>query len=138
MVSKVTKDDAPVLGMTIIVSVQTLMSFMTISPSLYRQFNTLVDLAVVTNVMLYLLSMAAVFVMLKAEGVTGNQAKWVKIMAFIGTVYSLYALYAAGFEAMMYGALATFAGWFFYGLAAEKLFKHNHKSNVTMGTAADD
>ena len=30
--SKVTKDDAPVLGMTIIVSVQTLMSFMTISP----------------------------------------------------------------------------------------------------------
>ena len=124
--------------MTIIVSVQTLMSFMTISPSLYRQFNTLVDLAVVTNVMPYLLSMAAVFVMLKAEGVTGNQAKWVKIMAFIGTVYSLYALYAAGFEAMMYGALATFAGWFFYGLAAEKLFKHNHKSNVAMGTAADD
>lgn len=72
--SKVTKDDAPVLGMTIIVSVQTLMSFMTISPSLYRQFNTLVDLAVVTNVMPYLLSMAAVFVMLKAEGVTGSQA----------------------------------------------------------------
>lgn len=138
MVSKVTKDDAPVLGMTIIVSVQTLMSFMTISPSLYRQFNTLVDLAVVTNVMPYLLSMAAVFVMLKAEGVTGNQAKWVKIMAFIGTVYSLYALYAAGFEAMMYGALATFAGWFFYGLAAEKLFKHNHKSNVAMSAAADD
>ena len=30
--SKVTKDDAPVLGMTIIVSIQTLMSFMTISP----------------------------------------------------------------------------------------------------------
>ena len=82
--------------------------------------------------------MAAVFVMLKAEGVTGNQAKWVKIMAFIGTVYSLYALYAAGFEAMMYGALATFAGWFFYGLAAEKLFKHNHKSNVAMSAAADD
>ena len=124
--------------MTIIVSVQTLMSFMTISPSLYRQFNTLVDLAVVTNVMPYLLSMAAVFVMLTAEGVTGNQAKWVKIMAFIGTVYSLYALYAAGFEAMMYGALATFAGWFFYGLAAEKLFKHNHKSNVAMSAAADD
>lgn len=53
-------------------------------------------------------------------------------------MYSLYALYAAGFEAMMYGALATFAGWFFYGLAAEKLFKHNHKSNVAMSAAADD
>ena len=123
--SKVTKDDAPVLGMTI-------------SPSLYRQFNTLVDLAVVTNVMPYLLSMAAVFVMLKAEGVSGHQAKVVKLMAFIGTVYSLYALYAAGYEAMMYGALATFAGWFFYGLAAEKLFKRNPQSNVALGVTGDD
>ena len=136
--SKVTKDDAPVLGMTIIVSIQTLMSFMTISPSLYRQFNTLVDLAVVTNVMPYLLSMAAVFVMLKAEGVSGHQAKGGKLMAFIGTVYSLYALYAAGYEAMMYGALATFAGWFFYGLAAEKLFKRNPQSNVALGVTGDD
>ena len=119
--SKVTKDDAPVIGMTVIVATQTLMSFMTISPSLYRQFNTLVDLAVVTNVMPYLLSMAAVFVMLKVEGVTGKAASVIKVAALIGTVYSLYALYAAGFSAMMYGALATFAGWFLYGLAAEKL-----------------
>ena len=119
--SKVTKDDAPVVGMTVIVATQTLMSFMTISPSLYRQFNTLVDLAVVTNVMPYLLSMAAVFVMLKVEGVTGKAASVIKVAALIGTVYSLYALYAAGFSAMMYGALATFAGWFLYGLAAEKL-----------------
>ena len=136
--SKLTKDDAPVVGMVIITCTQTLLSFMTISPSLYRQFNTLVDLAVVTNVMPYLLSMAAVFVMLKAEGVSGHQAKVVKLMAFIGTVYSLYALYAAGYEAMMYGALATFAGWFFYGLAAEKLFKRNPQSNVALGVTGDD
>ena len=103
--SKVTKDDAPVVGMTVIVATQTLMSFMTISPSLYRQFNTLVDLAVVTNVMPYLLSMAAVFVMLKVEGVTGKAASVIKVAALIGTVYSLYALYAAGFSAMMYLSL---------------------------------
>lgn len=65
--------------------------------------------------------MAAVFVMLKVEGVTGKAASVIKVAALIGTVYSLYALYAAGFSAMMYGALATFAGWFLYGLAAEKL-----------------
>lgn len=121
--SKVTKDDAPVLGMTIIVCIQTLMSLMTISPSLYKQFNTLVDLAVVTNIMPYLLSMAAVFVMLKAENVVGGQVKVIKIMAIIGSVYSLYALYAAGFEAMMYGSLATFLGWTFYGFAAEHLYR---------------
>ncbi|MBP3439166.1 MAG: putrescine-ornithine antiporter [Sutterella sp.] len=121
--SKVTKDDAPVVGMLIIVSIQTLMSLMTISPSLYKQFNTLVDLAVVTNIMPYLLSMAAVFVMLKAENVAGSQIKVIKIMAVIGSIYSLYALYAAGFEAMMYGSLATFIGWTFYGFAAEHLYR---------------
>lgn len=121
--SKVTKDDAPVVGMTIITVTQTLMSFMTINPSLYKQFNTLVDLAVVTNVMPYVLSMAAVAVMLKTEKVEAGQAAVVKVMAFIGAVYSMYALYAAGFEAMMYGSLATFAGWIFYGIAAEHQYK---------------
>lgn len=121
--SKVTKDKAPVLGMLTIVTIQTLMSLLTISPSLYRQFNTLVDLAVVTNIMPYILSMGAVFVMLKVENVTGTQALAIKITALIGSAYSLYALYAAGFSPMMYGSLATFAGWTLYGLAAQRLTK---------------
>lgn len=120
--SKITKDDAPVLGMIIITVMQTCLSFLTISPSLYKQFNMLVDLAVVTNVMPYLLSMAAVPVMLKQEKVAGSMASAIKFCAFIGTVYSLYALYAAGFEAMMYGSLVTFLGWAIYGTAAERLF----------------
>lgn len=132
--SKVTKDDAPVLGMTIIVSIQTLMSFMTISPSLYKQFNTLVDLAVVTNIMPYILSMSAVAVMLKAEKVTGSQASIIKLMALIGTIYSIYALYASGFSAMMYGSLATFAGWYLYGVAAEKLFRRTENGNFVLGS----
>lgn len=119
--SKLTKDDAPVVGMTLITIMQTCLSFLTISPSLYKQFNVLVDLAVVTNVMPYLLSMAAVPVLLKTEKVSGGMASIVKLCAFIGTVYSLYALYAAGFEAMMYGSLVTFAGWALFGVAAERL-----------------
>lgn len=124
--SKLTKDDAPVVGMTLITLTQSALSFLTISPSLYKQFNVLVDLAVVTNVMPYLLSMAAVPVLLRSEKVGGGMATIVKFCAFIGTVYSLYALYAAGFEAMMYGSLATFAGWAFFGVAAERL--HNKEA----------
>lgn len=120
--SKLTKDDAPVVGMVIITCTQTLLSFMTISPSLYKQFTTLVDLAVVTNVMPYLLSMAAVPALLSSEKVQ-NGAGTIKLCAFVGTVYSLYALYASGFEAMMYGSLVTFLGWGIYGVAANKLFK---------------
>ena len=39
------------------------------------------------------------------------------------TASFVYALYAAGFEAMMYGSLATFIGWTFYGFAAEHLYR---------------
>ena len=64
---KVTSKDAPIVGMVTITALQTLLSLMTISPSLNKQFNVLVDLAVVTNVIPYLLSMAALAVLLKAE-----------------------------------------------------------------------
>ena len=121
--SKVTKDDAPVVGMLIIVCIQTLMALMTISPSLYKQFNTLVNLAVVTNIMPYILSMAAVFVMVKVEHVNPSHAKVIKCMAFIGAIYSFYALYASGFSAMTYGSLVTFAGWTLYAFAAERMVK---------------
>ncbi|WP_177342280.1 amino acid permease, partial [Klebsiella variicola] len=57
--SKVTKADAPVLGMLTIVSIQSVLSLMTISPSLNKQFEALVNLAVVTNIIPYILSMAA-------------------------------------------------------------------------------
>lgn len=119
--SKITKDEAPVLGMCTITIIQTCLAFLTISPSLYKQFNMLVDLAVVTNVMPYLLSMASVPVLLQAEKVAGSTSHLIKFCAFVGTVYSLYALYASGLEAMMYGSLVTFAGWAFFGLAAEHL-----------------
>lgn len=121
--SKVTKDNAPVVGMITITIIQTLMSLMTISPSLYTQFNKLVDLAVVTNVMPYLLSMAAVFVMVKAERVSASAASMIKFTALIGTAYSLYALYAAGFEPMMWGSIATFIGWTWFGIAQGRLMK---------------
>jgi putrescine:ornithine antiporter len=42
----------------------------------------------------------------------------------IGTVYSFYALYASGEEAMMLGALTTFAGWSFWGIFIDKQDKH--------------
>lgn len=117
---KVTSKDAPIVGMITITSIQSLLSLMTISPSLNKQFNVLVDLAVVTNVIPYLLSMAALFVLQKVEKVPENKAKVTAIVAIIASVYSLYALYAAGEQAMLYGSLATFAGWTLFGLVSYK------------------
>ncbi len=117
---KVTTKDAPVVGMITITALQTLLSLMTISPSLNKQFNVLVDLAVVTNVIPYLLSMAALAVLLKAENVTPQKYKTTVFVAFIGSLYSIYALYAAGEQAMLYGSIVTFIGWTLYGFVSYK------------------
>lgn len=117
---KVTSKGAPVVGMITITALQTLLSLMTISPSLNKQFNVLVDLAVVTNVIPYLLSMAAIAVLLKTENVPQPKYKKTVLVAFIGSVYSIYALYAAGEQAMLYGSIVTFIGWTLYGFVSYK------------------
>lgn len=118
--SKITSKDAPVVGMVTITIMQSLMSLMTISPSLSEQFETLVNLAVVTNIIPYLLSMGAVIVLMKAAKRAGSELKGTTFIAFIGSLYSLYALYASGFDAMTYGSIVTFAGWTLYGFVSDR------------------
>lgn len=118
--SKITSKDAPVVGMVTITILQSLMSLMTISPSLSEQFETLVNLAVVTNIIPYLLSMGAVIVLMKAAKRAGSELKGTTFIAFIGSLYSLYALYASGFDAMTYGSIVTFAGWTLYGFVSDR------------------
>lgn len=125
---KVTQKDAPIVGMLIITVIQSLLSLMTISPSLNKQFNILVDLAVVTNVIPYLLSMAALAVLLKVENASESKYKVTTFVAFIGSIYSLYALYAAGEQAMLYGSIVTFIAWTLYGFVSYKFDMTN--SNV--------
>ena len=73
--SKITSKDAPVVGMVTITIIQSFLSLMTISPSLSEQFETLVNLAVVTNIIPYLLSMGAIIVLMKATGRSGGELK---------------------------------------------------------------
>ncbi len=115
---KVTKTGTPIWGMVVITVVQSLLALMTINPSLSGQFNVLVNLAVVTNVIPYLLSMASVNVILKSENVPDKQIKRTTFVALIASLYSLYALYSSGLEPMFYGSIVTFAGWTLYGFVS--------------------
>ncbi len=54
-------------GMLTIVIIQSGLALMTISPSLNSQFNVLVNLAVVTNIIPYILSMAALVIIQKVN-----------------------------------------------------------------------
>src|SRR3954464_9327271 len=66
--SKENSMGAPVAGMVIMGVVQTVMALSTISPSLSEQFSALVNLAVVTNVVPYIISLSALTVMMKGAG----------------------------------------------------------------------
>lgn len=125
--SKLNKFDAPVQGMLVIVIIQSLLSLLTISPSLNKQFNVLVNLAVVTNIIPYILSMAAVCVIQKQANVANGKARTTNAIALAGAIYSFYALYSSGEEAMMYGAIVTFLGWTLYGLVSPR-FEIPHRN----------
>ena len=107
---------APVAGMIIITLVQSILALVTVSPSLIKQYEILVDLAVVTNVIPYILSMSALDVLMKREaGNSWRYSRGLSVVAMIGAIYSIYACYAAGEQAMTGGAIVIFAGWVIYG-----------------------
>lgn len=112
----VTKANAPIVGMLIITASQTALTMMTISPTLMKQFDILVNLAVVTNLVPYILSMAAIAVLLKSVKVGLQELSVTMVIAGIAIIYSFYALYGAGQEAVYWGAMVTFMGWVLYGM----------------------
>ena len=87
---------APVIGMLILGVVQTVLALSTISPSLAEQFGALVNLAVVTNVIPYVVALSALIVMMKRGNVPQGTYKLNVAVATIAMLYSVYALYASG------------------------------------------
>ena len=118
---KVTRLNVPVIGIVIILIMQSMAALLTIDPRLEQQFYILKDLAVVTNLVPYLLAFAAANVIVHREGADPETAQHITIISSLASVYSLYALYACGADAMLWGALTTFAGVWLYGFAAKSL-----------------
>lgn len=127
--TKVTSKDAPIIGMIILAIVQTLIAFMTISPNLNKQFQIIVNLAVVCNLVPYVLSMASVKTIQSIEGVSASKARLGNTVALIAGIYSLYALYSAGSAAMLGGGIAAMAGWTLYGMVATRFAKDEFTIN---------
>lgn len=118
---KVTADDVPLAGLLVITGFQTVLAMMTISPTLTAQFNILVDLAVVTNIVPYLLSMASIGAILRSSGVSVRQIRFTSWIAAAAILYNIYALYTTGPEALAWGGVLTLAGWILYGLLRKRL-----------------
>ena len=112
---------APIAGMVIMGVVQSLMALMTISPDLNAQFSALVNLAVVTNVLPYIIALSALFVMMRQAKVDQRTWRINSFVAVVAIVYSIYALYASGKDAVMGGMLVLGLGYLVFGLVAPRL-----------------
>ena len=118
--SKVNRMDAPVAGMVVMGVVQSVMALSTISPSLNEQFSALVNLAVVTNVVPYVLALSGLMVMMQKAHVPQNVYRRNTVVAVIAMVYSVYAIFASGKDAVLGGMIVMGIGYIIYGFIAPR------------------
>lgn len=113
--AKTNKAGTPIVGMLVLLAAQTALGLLTISPDLSKQFNILVNFAVVTNLVPYILSMAALMTLQKVSNVPAGKALVTNIIAWVAAAYSYLALYSSGEQALMLGGVATLFGCTLFG-----------------------
>lgn len=118
--TKVNSMGAPIIGMIVLGVVQSALALMTISPTLSEQFSALVNLAVVTNVIPYIISLSALFVMMKVVGVEQGKYRLNTAIVLLAMLYSTYALYASGHSAVMGGMLVMAITFIIWGFLAPR------------------
>jgi putrescine:ornithine antiporter len=128
--TKINAMGAPVLGMIILAVVQSLLALSTISPTLSEQFSALVNLAVVTNVIPYIISLSALFVMMRVAGVPQAKYRLNGFITVVAMLYSTYAIYASGKDAVLGGMIVTAIGFVIWGFIA-----HRFVQKPTLATA---
>jgi putrescine:ornithine antiporter len=117
---KANKLGAPIAGMLIMGVVQSLMALSTMSPNLSEQFAALVNLAVVTNVVPYIVALSAMAVIMRNAKVSSGIYTRNLAVASLAIVYSVYVLYASGMEAVMGGMLVMGLAWLIWTFMAPR------------------
>ena len=82
--------------------------------------SALVNLAVVTNVIPYIVSLSALFVMMRAANVASNVYTRNVVIVVLGMGYSVFALYASGKDAVMGGMLVLGIVYIVWGFIANR------------------
>jgi putrescine:ornithine antiporter len=118
--SRVNRMGAPIAGMVFMGIVQSLMALSTMSPSLSEQFASLVNLAVVTNVIPYIIALSALPLMMQLAGVRDPKYRRNVFVAVVAMLYSVYAIYASGSEAVLGGMLVLGLGYLIWAFIAPR------------------
>ncbi len=118
--AKVSPAGAPIIGMMVAGVLQTAMAFSTMSPNASEQFGKLVSLAAVTNIVPYITSVSALLVIMYMGKVSRHQYQFNVVSILVAVLYSMYALYASGKDAVFGGMLVMMAGYLLYGFIASR------------------
>jgi putrescine:ornithine antiporter len=117
---------APVAGMVLMGVVQSVMALSTMSPNLSEQFSALVNLAVVTNVIPYLIALSALPLMMRVARVSGAKYSRNIAIAVVGMVYSIYVVYASGKDAVFGGMMVWSIGFLIWAFIAFRFAQQTH------------
>lgn len=118
--SKTNNMGAPIAGMIVLGVVQTLLALSTISPTLSEQFSALVNLAVVTNVIPYVVALSALMIMMKRAQVGEKVYLRNCVIGVVAMAYSVFALYASGADAVLGGMLVLGIAYIIWGFIAPR------------------
>jgi putrescine:ornithine antiporter len=109
--SRTTRTGAPVAVMVVTGILQSLTVLMTVSPSLGGQFDALVDVAVVTTAVPYVLAISALPVMMRTAGVRGAAYARTLAVALVALLYCVAAICASGKDAVFGAVLVAGFGF---------------------------
>jgi putrescine:ornithine antiporter len=118
--AKVNKMGAPITGMLVLGVVQTFLALSTISPSLSEQFSALVNLAVVTNVIPYIVALSSLVIMMKTANVSASVYTRNVFILVIALAYSIFAIYASGKDAVLGGMLVLAFAYVIWGFISPR------------------
>ncbi len=108
--------DVPIIGLVIIGIVQTVLVIVSTTPSLFTQFTVLVDISVVTNVIPYMLCVAALFSLVRTAGSLEKNPKLVFFFATVALLYTFFVFSSYSSLMVRLSTLILFIGCALYGM----------------------
>ena len=136
--SKVTGMGAPIGGLTVNGILQTLMAFSTMSPNATAQFNKLVNLAAVTNLVPYVTSLSGLLIVMHKAKSDKHIFDRNLAVLMVAMAYSIYAIYASGMDAV-FGAMIVMAiGYVLFGFIANRFDDLMNATDTNMDTVTDN
>jgi putrescine:ornithine antiporter len=118
--SKVSGLGAPLGGLIVNGILQTVMAFSTMSPNATAQFNKLVNLAAVTNLVPYVTSLSALLLVMHKAKSDKHVFNRNVVVLMVAMAYSIFAIYTSGQEAV-FGAMIVMAiAYVMFGFIANR------------------